>query len=335
MYQRDDNILPDSEFLKGHLSFLVVGNRGRMLDARRTPIQINSCHFERGLFRLEILNFEDKGAIWEIPVEEVSRFQFEKDSKCLVPSEVKLIESLLQPFLEEVQIDAHHLDKYKTNLKIDELKPTTSRWLEEESEFFKSNQQLNTTDLTGSVELRRDCINYLAQYHLEEIDHEVAAQWVSQNGGELIKLLQINMARSGLVDYQGQIVRDGQLLNDMGGQKVIQDYILHRLAFVRSFFEKLKLTHLTLYRGMSSEHGWRPPKKSWSSWTPLLKVANHHADFEDFGQHQGQSKDSYLFKRTFSIDKVFMTYFETEGFNQQWKETEVLIMHERDDRRYI
>ena len=30
-----------------------------------------------------------------------------------------------------------------------------------------------------------------------------------------------------------------------------------------------------------------------------------------------------------------MTYFETEGFNQQWKENEIVVMHDKNDGRFL
>ncbi|HET6866787.1 MAG TPA: hypothetical protein VFH80_12790 [Solirubrobacteraceae bacterium] len=40
IYASDPDARPDAEFLPGELRYLVIGNRGRLLDARRTPIDL-------------------------------------------------------------------------------------------------------------------------------------------------------------------------------------------------------------------------------------------------------------------------------------------------------
>lgn len=76
IYEFDPGARPDSGFIAGDLARLVVGNHGRLLDARRTPIAITAVIPERAAFELEIGAFEDAGARWELPLEEVTDLQF-------------------------------------------------------------------------------------------------------------------------------------------------------------------------------------------------------------------------------------------------------------------
>jgi hypothetical protein len=76
IYDSDPNQAPDIEFARGELSYLVVGNAGRLLDARRTPIMTTAVDAELDMFEVEIEAFEDVGARWRLPVEDVGRFQF-------------------------------------------------------------------------------------------------------------------------------------------------------------------------------------------------------------------------------------------------------------------
>ena len=66
MYQTDPGALPDDRFSPGNLSWLVPGNHGRLLDARRTPVRVTAIDIHHGYFEVEILAFEDKGARWLI-----------------------------------------------------------------------------------------------------------------------------------------------------------------------------------------------------------------------------------------------------------------------------
>jgi hypothetical protein len=74
IYASSPDAEPDSLYKPGAIGHLVVGNRGRLLDARRTPVAITGVDDASGLFDVEILAFEDAGAQWRVPFEEVSRF---------------------------------------------------------------------------------------------------------------------------------------------------------------------------------------------------------------------------------------------------------------------
>ncbi|MHC4774461.1 MAG: hypothetical protein ACYTBR_04230, partial [Planctomycetota bacterium] len=75
IYQSAPDPVPDSEFEAGELRHLVAGNVGRLLDPRRTPIAVVDIRPRVGLFVVRLEAFEDKGACWEIPFEEVDRYQ--------------------------------------------------------------------------------------------------------------------------------------------------------------------------------------------------------------------------------------------------------------------
>src|ERR1700759_5039613 len=88
VYESDPNSAPDAGFVPGRLELLVPGNRGRMLDARRTPIVVTAVEPSRGGFELEIRGFEDTGARWELPLANVARFQFERGSDSVGANEL-------------------------------------------------------------------------------------------------------------------------------------------------------------------------------------------------------------------------------------------------------
>jgi hypothetical protein len=79
-FQFDPNRAPDTDFEPGELHHLCVGNEGRLLDFRRTPVRVIRLCDETGLATVEILAFEDKGALWDLPYEEVGKYQFNRGS---------------------------------------------------------------------------------------------------------------------------------------------------------------------------------------------------------------------------------------------------------------
>jgi hypothetical protein len=78
IYASNREPAPDSAFVDGDLAWLVVGNRGRLLDARRTPISVVEVAPERGSFVVRVDAFEDSGARWELSFDDVRRFQFDR-----------------------------------------------------------------------------------------------------------------------------------------------------------------------------------------------------------------------------------------------------------------
>jgi hypothetical protein len=71
IYSGNEDRTPDSDFASGELRYLVVGNRGRLLDARRTPITVLDVSADRGSFVIRVDAFEDRDARWELGLEEI------------------------------------------------------------------------------------------------------------------------------------------------------------------------------------------------------------------------------------------------------------------------
>ena len=85
VYQSNPEQEDDARFVPGGLAHLVMGTRGRMLDARRTPVFVTAVEPSRGCFCVRIEAFEDQGAQWELGLEEIERFQFPRDAPTAGP----------------------------------------------------------------------------------------------------------------------------------------------------------------------------------------------------------------------------------------------------------
>src|SRR5690348_6981465 len=105
VYASDPDAAPDAGFVYGELRHLVVGNRGRLLDARRTPITITAVTPEIGAFELEIRAFEDTGARWQLPLWDVRRFQFARDSAVAATGGVAELERASDRFDRELIVE--------------------------------------------------------------------------------------------------------------------------------------------------------------------------------------------------------------------------------------
>ena len=94
-FESDPDRAPDSDFEPGSASHLCVGNEGRLLDSRRTPVRVKDVWYETGLAGVEILAFEDRGAVWDVPFEEVGKYQFYRMESCEGPLQSRRRETAL------------------------------------------------------------------------------------------------------------------------------------------------------------------------------------------------------------------------------------------------
>ena len=98
VYEHDADRAPDEDFLPGELRFLVASNRGRLLDARRTPVTVTSVAADKGSFEVQIEAFEDRGARWELPLEAIGRFQFAREGAHAAPRDLRELEAARKRF---------------------------------------------------------------------------------------------------------------------------------------------------------------------------------------------------------------------------------------------
>lgn len=89
VYMTNPDALPDSGFQPGGFHHLVLGNTGRLLDPRRTPVTITAIRSETATFVVRIDDFEDRGALWEIPFEDVTQYQFSRSTVRADPANVR------------------------------------------------------------------------------------------------------------------------------------------------------------------------------------------------------------------------------------------------------
>jgi hypothetical protein len=327
IYQFNAGMLPDSDFHPGNLKYLVPGNKGRMLDARRTPIRILEIKRASGFFVLEVLDFEDKGVQWEIPIEDVEKFQLARSSaeasQADIQSYIEIIERLDQPL--NIPVDPGN--RAASEVRISTIRVRVKLWLEDKSGFLASGVALDFSTRTGNPALWRDLENYMKSVGLWDIEEAFANQYVSNpNSGEIVKGHRIVLAELGLVAFEGKLVRDPGTFDGMWNKQQREDHILHRLAFVREIFTHLGYASVILYRG-SSFDGQPKPRRNpgFISTTFSLEVAMSLFSGRD------QLNTGILKRQPVPIERVFMSYLETAQMNQQFKEAEAIVMFDPEN----
>lgn len=332
-HQFNENMLPDDQFEDGNLCHLVEGNECRLLDKRRTPGVIKSIDMDGGYFRWEISDFEDKGKYWDVTFERVNTYQFKKGSNQLGKDKIGPLEKRISELKKEIEIVAKDSEKLKTDQRITDAEKHISSWLDSQSKFFKAREDIDYQDTTGPQLLREDFKNFMVEAGLWETEQKTSEiQVMNPHSGDWIRGMQIVMAEMGLKDYRGSIQRSSNTFLEFGNKDNRRKYIEHRLAFIRTYFKKLGIKEAILYRGMTTEWEWKPDTTNqyrfWSSWTFSYKVGQDFAELKPNNQY----KNSYLIKRAIPVEKLFMTYIETEAMNKQYLEAEALVLHTDEDR---
>ena len=326
----------DSSFVRGDFSYLVEGNFCRFLDPRRTPGRIEWCDLNSATFRWRVLGFEDKGKCWELPYEDIFSMQFRKnDAQTLSEYDADECRRSSFRYALDFLIEAHS-DVAEQHFNIlDAYTREASMWLKQHSTFFQTGEALESLFLKekGSDLLSNDLELYMQHWNLEEQERITSTTLVlNPNSGEWFKGLGIVLAEMGIYPYRGPLPRTRNIFEGSGAKVLRQSYLLRRLAFVRAMFQVGGISEVVLFRGMKTERKWGERRSRFgSSWTFRKEVAEAFVDFEK----DSKFDHSYLVKRTFPVEKLWMTFLETRAMNQQYTESEAFVLIDEKDRAIL
>jgi hypothetical protein len=157
VYESNPEPAPDSAFVDGDLAFLVVGNRGRLLDARRTPISVVEVDPEGGSFVVRVDAFEDTGARWELSLDEVGRFQFEREAAAASDEEVVSLERSRARFDRELVIERDDAEREESRRRLAQRREQARDWLHERAPGLKIDLSPRPTSRGGPRLGPRSC----------------------------------------------------------------------------------------------------------------------------------------------------------------------------------
>lgn len=317
-------MLPDEAFVSGAATYLVPGNICRRLDNRRTPGIVESVDLTNGLFRWRITDFEHKGKFWDVPLEDVVLFQFADGSKSLSDAEATTIAQLIMSFQEILSIPTDIQHQRQTLHDINIIQAELREWFKAKSIFFNRQEKLNTHTVEGSAALMHDLQTYMQSKDLLKQENKTADTLVlNPSSGEWIKGIRIVFAEMGLMPYKDKIPRTRDIFRGPGTKDLRRKYLLHRLAFVWTYFEMLDIATIKLYRGMSTEKGWSNDRPlSFLSFSFSKEVASSFSA----PNNMKHVKRTEFLEEAIPVRRLFMTYLETEAMNKEYKEAEALVL---------
>jgi len=323
IFQFNPDLAPDSDFEAGELQHLVADNLGRLLDPRRTPVRLTAVHLETGMFEVELLSFEDKGAHWLYPLEAIGKYQFAVGSAKASDQQIERFRDVIHRLDRALSISCDERASKETLAILTTERTRAREWLSRESRFFASGEPFQPGALDGIPALYEDLQAYLACHSQIDMEDRFATQWMSNSeSGEFIKGFRIVVAELGLSPFEGTIVRDLSLFDDPWSKPRRAQYVLKRMAFVQEVFSRNGIERPMLYRTLTCAGPLerRNTKRSFISGTFNRDVAEAL-----FAEHD-MTRTIAMYRQTVPLERLFMTYLETEQFNHPFKESEAVLI---------
>lgn len=318
---------PDTDFEPGTLAHLAAGARGRLLDPRRTPVSVVEVQADIGFVLIRVEAFEDAGAVWQVPLEQVGHYQFEPAGPRASAAAMAHMEAAIGRLARNEVVWADAVARTRAEARLRQSQAGAADWLDAHSAFLAQGGALpDPSTRRGDTRLAGDLEAYLRALALRDMEHAFSRSYVSNPGaGEIVKGHRIVLAELGMADYGGAIVRDPATFAGAWARERRADHIIGRLGFVRALFERLGVMRVTLWRGLStSERLRRRGGRSFVSTSFAESVARSH--------YGSGGRTRVLVCREVPVKRLFMTYLETAAMNDRFLEAEAVVLEVPDDR---
>jgi hypothetical protein len=330
VYETDPRHAPDAEFVTGRLELLVPGNRGRLLDARRTPVAVTAVDPDTGGFEVEIRAFEDAGARWELPLADVARFQFERGAAEVGIEELAGLRRAMARLDRPLTVACEPAITGRTADAIARERRAAHDWIAVRggAPALELGRRIRTR--IGDPAVSGLLAGFLEERGLAALDAQFAEQLVSNPAaGELVKGHAIVLAELGLCPYRGRAVRNPRTFEPPLTSDRRAAHIVARLAFVRELWSAWRRDAVTLYRGLAVDGPlpeYVPP--SFPSATFSAEVAEAH--FEGGPTTQTAA----LIRQQVPVDRLFMTFLDTPAMNRRFLEAEAALIGDPENRAF-
>ena len=326
-FQSDPMRLPDAEFEAGELRHLCVGNTGRLMDFRRTPVRVTALSHSTGLATIEITQFEDQGAFWDLPYEDVTSYQFVRGCATAPEGELEKMRAAIARFDVMTTISCDAAKRASTLLAITEARAHATVWLKEHSRFLRSGRALPEGKPEGDAFLFADVAEYMRMSGLHDLEAHLPRRYVSNMNNETVKVLRMAVARMGLAPYQGKVIRDPAQADAEFSLERRARYVVARMGFLQALLEQCGREKVVLYR-MESRQGLL---RSRRGGTALVSASFRMDIVQEMSGWADPLRTVAIYRQAVPVDRLLMTYLETEAMNHPYREAEALLLAEPDN----
>lgn len=318
-YSSDPSSLPDTAFAPADLEHLAVGNRGRLLDARRTPLRITAVDIERCEVEVQIEAFEDRGARWRLPAWEISRLQLAKGSAPAQPDLPARLAVAIEQFDQPLAVPVDTSTSAGTWRRVTEHRARLRLIIQRLAPLLPLESYVQRRE--GDPRLYAGLDDYLAQHGLLEMDRHLTRTLVSNpRSGELVKGHAIVLAELGLCPFTGTVVRSADLFAGEWSRAMRAEHIVIRMAFAQELWPHLFGPTVRLYRAAATDGAMSRTAPSFVSCTFAEPIADAHF------VGGPTTTIAVKWRQDVGPERMLMTFLETAAFNTPYREAEALLI---------
>ncbi len=265
VYRSNPRSAPDADFEPGTLAHLALGARGRLLDARRTPVIVLAIEIETGFFVVEVLDFEDAGGRWSVPLEEVERFQFRRGEPQADAATLADYERAVARLDRELAVECDPGARAETMRRVAAERETLAPQLDAAGLPAEVDPAVAIDARTGDERVIDAARAVLDERGLLEIDDAFALRYVGNPwSGELVKGHAIVCAELGLAPFRGKDVRDPALFDGEWSRERRAEHIVVRTALTQEIWGRAELADVAVHRANPIEPA-APARRSRAS----------------------------------------------------------------------
>jgi hypothetical protein len=322
IYAGNEYRTPDSDFASGELRYLVVGNRGRLLDARRTPITVLDVSADRGSFVIRVDAFEDRDARWELGLEEIDRFQFERAAAKASDRALAELRQGAARVARDLSIECEQGARESTLRQLRQRRDHVKAWLARRTGGPSVDITTRIAEREGDPACYALVEEFLRERAVDDLERAFTTSFVTNpRAGELVKGHAIVLAELGLSPYRGKAPRDPDLFTGIGTRARRGEHLLWRLAFTHELFAALDATAVTLYRAAAADGAFLPRLPS-----SLVSATFSRAVAESHFEGGPTTRAAVLWRQTIPTDRMLMSFLETRAMNERFQEAEAILL---------
>lgn len=330
IYQSDPDAAPDSEFLPGELRYLVAGNRGRLLDPRRTPVRVTAVSPQTGFFEVEIDAFEDAGARWLIPLESVASYQFAVGGATAGRAALRELRDAAARCDVQITVTGGQRARDYTQRHLREECARAGGWLAGHGAPAPFDPEPFIADRSGWPAAQDWLAGYLASRDLAGLEEQIAPAYVSNPwAGDAVLGHLIVMAELGLGALTARAPRDPGIFEGAWSRSRRAGHILARMGFTRALWS-LARDEVMLYRGMAVQARPETADSPARRNSPLIS-ASFSRQIAESHFRAPDAAGAALYRQRLVPERLFMTFLETAAMNRQFREAEAVLLTDGGD----
>jgi hypothetical protein len=324
VYQSDPDPAPDAGFLPGELRHLVAGNRGRLLDLRRTPVLVTKVTPGSGFFEVEIGAFEDAGARWLVPLEDVTRYQFPAGGRVASRRTLAELRAAVARYDVRVTVAAGPAARARAVRLLRAERSRAAAWLASAGAPERFDPLPYLESATGWADAADWLTAYLASRGLAGLEAAFAAGYVSNPwAGDLVLAHLTVLAELGLGPLSARAIRDPGAFAGQWSRPRRAEHLLARTGFAQELWARAA-PPVTVYRGIGLAGDGAQGRPTASRLPVVSASLSRRVAESHFGSDRATA--GALYRQPLEPGRVFMTCLETAAMNRQYAEAEAVLL---------